>query len=201
MNTAQQGYSQLCNGFANDLTKPAGRRHRGAQPFLSPDMTRRMPSSRADITSTWLRAPAALPSLDHAWQTPRVRITSCSAVPQPSGRPARAPSRPTTPAPSTRTTGAAWPSHSRWPARLGDSVTHSAQVSSDMARSWAMSLFLYRNSRESCLVVDGPRQRLPRQEMSVRVCSSAKSIREVLTITYHITNDLLTCPEAPTLAL
>ena len=37
INTAQQNYSQLCNGFATALTQfaPAG----GAQPYLSPDMT------------------------------------------------------------------------------------------------------------------------------------------------------------------
>ena len=40
MNTAQQGYAQLCNGFANDLTflGLAGA-VAGTQPFLSPDMT------------------------------------------------------------------------------------------------------------------------------------------------------------------
>ena len=40
VNTAQQGYAQLCNGFANDLTflGLAGA-VAGTQPFLSPDMT------------------------------------------------------------------------------------------------------------------------------------------------------------------
>ena len=40
VNTAQQGYAQLCNGFANDLTKLGlGGALAGTQPFLSPDMT------------------------------------------------------------------------------------------------------------------------------------------------------------------
>ena len=40
VNTAQQGYAQLCNGFANNLTMLglAGA-IAGTQPFLSPDMT------------------------------------------------------------------------------------------------------------------------------------------------------------------
>ena len=40
VNTAQQGYAQLCNGFANDLQMLglAGA-IAGTQPFLSPDMT------------------------------------------------------------------------------------------------------------------------------------------------------------------
>ena len=39
VNTAQQGYSQLCNGFATVLTQLGGAGIGGAQPFLSPDMT------------------------------------------------------------------------------------------------------------------------------------------------------------------
>jgi type IV pilus assembly protein PilA len=39
INTAQQGYSQLCNGFATLLTQLGGGGIGGAQPFLSPDMT------------------------------------------------------------------------------------------------------------------------------------------------------------------
>jgi type IV pilus assembly protein PilA len=39
VNTAQQAYAQLCNGFANDLTMLGAVGAGGAQPFLSPDMT------------------------------------------------------------------------------------------------------------------------------------------------------------------
>src|SRR5206468_8136421 len=39
ISTAQQGYSQLCNGFAPLLTQLAGGGALGTQPFLSPDMT------------------------------------------------------------------------------------------------------------------------------------------------------------------
>ena len=40
INTAQQGYSQICNGFAVALTTLVGPNGvAGAQPFLSPDMT------------------------------------------------------------------------------------------------------------------------------------------------------------------
>jgi type IV pilus assembly protein PilA len=39
VNTAQQGYGQLCNGFATVLTSLGGGGIGGAQPFLSPDMT------------------------------------------------------------------------------------------------------------------------------------------------------------------
>ena len=39
VNTAQQGYSQLCNGFAPTLVNLGGTGIGGAQPFLSPDMT------------------------------------------------------------------------------------------------------------------------------------------------------------------
>jgi type IV pilus assembly protein PilA len=40
VNTAQQGYAQLCNGFANDLTMLGLLGAiAGTQPFLSPDMT------------------------------------------------------------------------------------------------------------------------------------------------------------------
>ena len=39
VNTAQQAYAQLCNGFAVDLTKLGSGGAGGAQPFLSPDMT------------------------------------------------------------------------------------------------------------------------------------------------------------------
>ena len=39
INTAQQGYSQLCNGFAPGLVNLGGTGIGGAQPFLSPDMT------------------------------------------------------------------------------------------------------------------------------------------------------------------
>jgi prepilin-type N-terminal cleavage/methylation domain-containing protein len=39
INTAQQGYSQLCNGFAPSLTDLGNAAVIGAQPFLSPDMT------------------------------------------------------------------------------------------------------------------------------------------------------------------
>ena len=39
INTAQQGYSQLCNGFATALPMLGTAGIGGAQPFLSPDMT------------------------------------------------------------------------------------------------------------------------------------------------------------------
>ncbi len=39
INTAQQGYSQLCNGFATALPQLGTAGIGGAQPFLSPDMT------------------------------------------------------------------------------------------------------------------------------------------------------------------
>ena len=39
INTAQQGYAQLCNGFAPGLINLGPTGIGGAQPFLSPDMT------------------------------------------------------------------------------------------------------------------------------------------------------------------
>ncbi len=39
INTAQQGYSQLCNGFATALPLLGTAGIGGTQPFLSPDMT------------------------------------------------------------------------------------------------------------------------------------------------------------------
>lgn len=39
VNTAQQGYSQLCNGFSPSLTVLGTAGPGGAQPYLSPDMT------------------------------------------------------------------------------------------------------------------------------------------------------------------
>jgi type IV pilus assembly protein PilA len=39
INTAQQGYSQLCNGFATTLPNLGNAGIGGTQPFLSPDMT------------------------------------------------------------------------------------------------------------------------------------------------------------------
>ncbi len=40
VNTAQQGYAQLCNGFAHRPDDPwSARSVGGTQPFLSPDMT------------------------------------------------------------------------------------------------------------------------------------------------------------------
>jgi prepilin-type N-terminal cleavage/methylation domain-containing protein len=47
INTAQQGYSQLCNGFATALPMLGTAGIGGAQPFLSPDMT-----SAASVTKS-----------------------------------------------------------------------------------------------------------------------------------------------------
>ena len=52
VNTAQQGYSQLCNGFAPSLVNLGGAGIGGAQPFLSPDMTAAAAIVKSGYTTT-----------------------------------------------------------------------------------------------------------------------------------------------------
>ena len=93
VNTAQQGYAQLCNGFANGLTKlglrpvPAG-----AQPFLSPDMTASNAVGQERLQrDAWPRALAAWRSRGRVrGRCAGYELRAQRDPDQPSGRPARA---------------------------------------------------------------------------------------------------------------
>src|SRR5438105_906116 len=60
INTAQQGYSQLCNGFATALTQLGAAGIGGAQPFLSPDMTAGATVTKSGYTMTMVAGAGAV---------------------------------------------------------------------------------------------------------------------------------------------
>src|SRR5207237_6831626 len=60
INTAQQGYSQLCNGFATALTQLGSAGIGGAQPFLSPDMTAGATITKSGYTMTMVAGAGAV---------------------------------------------------------------------------------------------------------------------------------------------
>ena len=59
VNTAQQGYAQLCNGFAGSLVNLGPTGIGGAQPFLSPDMTAGVLITKSGYNTTMLPEGAA----------------------------------------------------------------------------------------------------------------------------------------------
>ena len=60
INTAQQGYSQLCSGFATALPQLGTAGIGGSQPFLSPDMTGALTIIKSGYTMTVLIGAGAL---------------------------------------------------------------------------------------------------------------------------------------------
>jgi prepilin-type N-terminal cleavage/methylation domain-containing protein len=63
INTAQQGLSQLCNGFAFDLQYLGTTGPGGTQPYLSPDMSNAATVVKSGYTTTMIEAtnPAGVP--------------------------------------------------------------------------------------------------------------------------------------------
>ena len=60
INTAQQGYAQLCNGFAPGLINLGPTGIGGAQPFLSPDMTATAVIAKSGYNTTMVAVGAAV---------------------------------------------------------------------------------------------------------------------------------------------
>ena len=78
INTAQQGYSQICNGFAQlhtGLNYAPG----GGQPFLSPDMTAANPTNKSGYATTSTAAGGAVTGHPCTGQTVHTQYFVASA--------------------------------------------------------------------------------------------------------------------------